>query len=245
MLIFAFFPAVFSLHQFIEGIVWFSIEQPFHASAVFRYSYILIAFLVWPVLAPLAAAVATTDHWWRRVWVFMFFCGLALVGYLSMKLAGADGIETTVFGHSISYVVKYQTRPPTQVDYAYAVITALPLLFFGNKVISAIGRRRAGNLRLFIPRNEGSLVFGLVHGRSRVQRSLFLFNQQRHATSKMSTRSEAKPQEQAHPFASQSKIESSGLIEVDLRTLQQIEHVIIENIIKGPDTCGLFQALRP
>ena len=113
MLVFAFFPAVFSLHQFIEGIVWFSLEQPFHASAVFRYSYILIAFLVWPVLAPLAAAVATTDYWWRRVWVFMFVCGLALAGYLSMKLAGADGIEATVLGHSISYVVKYQTRPPS------------------------------------------------------------------------------------------------------------------------------------
>jgi hypothetical protein len=69
MLVFAFFPAMFSLHQIIKGIVWFSIEQPFHASVVFRYSYIFIAFLVWPVLAPLAAAVATTDHWWRRVWV--------------------------------------------------------------------------------------------------------------------------------------------------------------------------------
>ena len=139
MLVFAFFPAVFSLHQFIEGIVWFSIEHPFHASAVFRYSYIFIAFLVWPVLAPLAAAVATTDHWWRRVWAFLLACGLALVGYLSMKLAGADGIEASVVGHSISYVVKYQTRPPIQVDYAYAAITALPLLFFGNKVISVIG----------------------------------------------------------------------------------------------------------
>jgi hypothetical protein len=139
MLVFAFFPAVFSLHQFIEGVIWFSIEQPFHAGAVFLYSYIFIAFLVWPVLAPLAAAVATSDHWWRRVWAFMFGVGLALAGYLSAKLAGADGIEATVLGHSISYVVKYQRRPPIQVDYAYAAITALPLLFFGNKIISVIG----------------------------------------------------------------------------------------------------------
>jgi hypothetical protein len=43
----------------------------------------------------------------------MFVCGLALAGYLSMKLAGADGIEATVLGNSISYVVKYQTRPPS------------------------------------------------------------------------------------------------------------------------------------
>jgi hypothetical protein len=139
MLVFALFPAVFSLHQFIEGIVWFSIEHPFHASAVFRYSYIFIAFLVWPVLAPLASAVATTDHWWRRVWTFLFACGLALEGYLSMKLAGADGIEASVVGRSISYVVKYPTRSPIQADYAYAAITALPLLFFGNKVVSVIG----------------------------------------------------------------------------------------------------------
>ena len=130
---------MFSLHQFIGGIVWPSIKHPFYASAVVQYSYIFIAFLVWPVLAPLASAVATTDHWWRRVWTFLFACGLALEGYLSMKLAGADGIEASVVGRSISYVVKYPTRPPIQADYAYAAITALPLLFFGNKVVSVIG----------------------------------------------------------------------------------------------------------
>lgn len=69
----------------------------------------------------------------------MFGVGLALAGYLSAKLVGASGIEANVLGQSISYVVKYQTRPPIQVDYAYAAITALPLSVFGNKIISAIG----------------------------------------------------------------------------------------------------------
>jgi hypothetical protein len=32
MLVFALFPAVFSLHQLIEDVVWSSIEHPFHAS---------------------------------------------------------------------------------------------------------------------------------------------------------------------------------------------------------------------
>ncbi len=136
-------------------------------------------------------------------------------------------------------------RGRRQVEYAYAAITALPLLFFGNKVISAIG---VGVLATFVYSflEMREVWFSvLVHGRSRIQRSLFLFNQQRHATANMSTRNEAKPQEQAHPFASHSKIESFGLIEVDLRALQQIEHIIIEDIIKGPNTCGLFQSLRP
>ncbi len=131
--------AVFSLHQLIEGVIWSSIEHPFRASTVFQYSYIFIAFLVWPVLAPLASAVAATNHWWQRVWTFLFVCGLALAGYLSVKLAGSDGIEASVVGHSISYVVKYQTPPPIQLDYAYAAITVLPLLFFGNRIVTVIG----------------------------------------------------------------------------------------------------------
>lgn len=56
-----------------------------------------------------------------------------------IKLAGSDGIEASVVNHSISYFVKYQTRPPIQVDYAYAAITAIPLLCFGNKIVRVIG----------------------------------------------------------------------------------------------------------
>jgi hypothetical protein len=139
MLAFALFPAVFSLHQFIEGVVWYSIEKPFHVSVVFRYSYVFIAFLVWPVLTPLAAALAETNKWRQRAWTLLFACGLGLSGYLSIKLAGSGGIEASVVNHSISYVVKYQARPPIQVDYAYAAITAIPLLCFGNKIVKVIG----------------------------------------------------------------------------------------------------------
>jgi len=57
----------------------------------FRYLYTIIAFLVWPVLTPLAAALAEIDPRRNRVWALMTGCGILLALYLSIKLAGADG----------------------------------------------------------------------------------------------------------------------------------------------------------
>ena len=71
MLVFAFFPLVFACHQLIEAVVWRSMEHPFDESVIFRYAYVMIAFLVWPVLAPLAALVAETNPGRKPFWKFL------------------------------------------------------------------------------------------------------------------------------------------------------------------------------
>jgi hypothetical protein len=57
MLVFSLFPVVFSLHQFIEGAVWLSVDGVIEES-IFRYLYIVIAILLWPVLTAFASAFA-------------------------------------------------------------------------------------------------------------------------------------------------------------------------------------------
>ena len=42
MLMFSLFPAIFSLHQFLEGVVWLSVDGAFDGK-IFRYLYIYIA----------------------------------------------------------------------------------------------------------------------------------------------------------------------------------------------------------
>lgn len=138
MLMFSLFPAIFSLHQFLEGVVWLSVDGAFDGK-IFRYLYIYIAVLLWPVLAPLASLAAETDPLRRRVRYVLFAAGLALAGYLAFKLANASGIEVKVVGHSLSYIIGYDTRPPIFFDYAYAAITLLSLLTLRNRVINAIG----------------------------------------------------------------------------------------------------------
>ena len=56
MLLFAAFPLVFSAHQFVEAAVWLTRDDPV-AGQPYRYFYTLIAFTMWPVLTPAAAAM--------------------------------------------------------------------------------------------------------------------------------------------------------------------------------------------
>jgi hypothetical protein len=87
MLVFSLFPAIFALHQFIEGAVWLSVDGVIDGN-LFRYLYIAIAFLLWPVLTPFAAAFAEKDPRWRTARYFLFALGLMLGGYGTAKNTG-------------------------------------------------------------------------------------------------------------------------------------------------------------
>jgi len=151
MLGFAVFPLVFSIHQFVEGVVWWSLESPFAGEEFFRYLYTIIAFLVWPVLTPLAATLAEIDPRRNRVWALMTGCGILLALYLSIKLAGADGIDVSVVKHSLAYDPQFE-RPPLVVDLAYLILTVAPLVGFDNRA-----------LRLFGATVLATFVYSLLH----------------------------------------------------------------------------------
>jgi len=138
MLIFSLFPMIFSFHQFLEGAVWLSVDGALDGK-IFRYLYIYIAVLLWPVMTPLASAAAETDPLRRRVRYVLLAAGLALASYLAFKLATATGIEVKVVGHSLSYIIGYDPKLPVFTDYAYAAITLLSLLTSRNRVINALG----------------------------------------------------------------------------------------------------------
>ncbi len=137
MILFALFPGIFALHQLIEGFVWLSIDEKIDGR-VFRYLYVFIAFLVWPVLTPVAAMMADKDKKRKYFRYAVTLAGVAATSYLIVKLANASGIEAVVVGHSISYVIAY-TKPPFEFDLAYAGIVLASLLTFPSRPIKALG----------------------------------------------------------------------------------------------------------
>jgi hypothetical protein len=151
---FAVFPLVFSLHQFVEGVVWWSLERPFQGDGFFRYLYTIIAFLVWPVLTPLAATLAEPDPRRRRLWAGLCGCGVLLALYLAVKLAGADGIDVSVVKHSLAYDPQFE-RPPLIADLAYLALTVIPLVSLDNRA-----------LRLFGAMVFLTFVYSLLHNRA-------------------------------------------------------------------------------
>ncbi|MFY9658412.1 MAG: DUF6629 family protein [Methylocystis sp.] len=138
MLGFAAFPLVFAAHQFVEAVVWWSVAHPFEGDHIFRYLYTGIAFLVWPVLTPFAAAYAETDPARRRVWTQMLYIGEALALYLFIKLALADGIDLTIYKHSLAYDPGFE-RPPLIAHFLYVVLTVVPLVAFDNRALRLFG----------------------------------------------------------------------------------------------------------
>lgn len=138
MLLFAAFPLVFSLHQMTEGVVWYSWFHPFEGDAAFRYLYTAIAFIIWPVLTPFAAAYAETDPERRRLWRMLGATGVVLGIYLLGKLALADGIELAVVKHSLAYTPMFE-RPPVVVHFLYVALTVVPLAFSDRRGLVVFG----------------------------------------------------------------------------------------------------------
>ncbi|ARN82720.1 DUF6629 family protein [Methylocystis bryophila] len=138
MLGFAVFPLVFAIHQAVEAVVWRSVAHPFPGDEIFRYLYTGIAFLVWPVLTPFAAAYAETDPFRRRLWTQMLYVGEALALYLFIKLALADGIDLTVYEHALAYDPGFE-RPPLLAHFLYVALTVVPLVCFNNRALRLFG----------------------------------------------------------------------------------------------------------
>lgn len=138
MFLFALFPLVFSVHQLTEGVVWYSLRHPFEGDVAFRYLYTVIAFIVWPMLTPFAAAHAETDPERRRLWRLLGATGVVLGVYLIVKLAFADGIELAVVKHSLAYTPMFE-RPPVVVHFFYVVLTVAPLIFSERRWLVVFG----------------------------------------------------------------------------------------------------------
>ena len=151
MLVFAVFPLVFGAHQLTEGAVWLTVND-WAGGQPFRILYTLIAFTVWPVLTPFAAAYAETDSERRKIWLLMCGVGVALDIYLIAKLAFSGGIDLTVFNHSLAYDPLFD-RPPIIAHILYVMLTVVPLIcsdrraiqFFGVAVLGAFALALAAN----------------------------------------------------------------------------------------------------
>ncbi|MCQ4190862.1 DUF6629 family protein [Methylocystis suflitae] len=137
MLLFAAFPLVFSAHQFVEAAVWLTRNDPV-VGQPFRYLYTLIAFAMWPVLTPTAAAYAESDPERNRLWWTMGGVGFVLAAYLIAKLAGADGIDLSVYRHSLAYDPLFE-RPPLATDFLYLLLTVAPLILSERRAIKIFG----------------------------------------------------------------------------------------------------------
>jgi hypothetical protein len=130
-------PLAFALHQLVEAFVWRDLDSGHTSSAgVPVYLYLVFAWVLLPVLVPVAIMlVEPSGPRRRRVAVFVVFGALA-AGYLSLAI-----IDGAVSAHAVHHTIQYGGAG----DFAgvaavlYVLATCAPPLLSGFRAIVWFG----------------------------------------------------------------------------------------------------------
>ena len=140
-------PVLFAIQQFIEGCVWLGWEntmclalQPF-----FSALFLFFAWMVWPVLVPLAAWQVEKLPNRKKImyYTMLMGVGLALIAFFQIILAHPYPVITN---HRISYQLNALNEVGLVrivLQSLYVLVTLLPLLYSSNKGLVVLGLTNA------------------------------------------------------------------------------------------------------
>ena len=130
------FPAVFATHQFIEGILWLEhdgvLPGTYKTAAV--YAYVLIAYVLWPVLVPFAAYLTETG---RRRRIVILLCQAVGLGVGLMLLISNAGAPIAVSADCCS--LSYHVNAPPWLIVPYLIAVSIPFLVSSQRALVIFG----------------------------------------------------------------------------------------------------------
>jgi len=129
-------PIIFALHQFIEGILWLIhlhvLSVQFKPVAI--YSYVFIAWILWPVYVPFAVYRTETHRVRRRIILLCQFIGV-FISLTFLVTSIQHPIDISIEGHSFSY-----TMPAYEWSLApYLLSVSIPFLISSKKGLVLFG----------------------------------------------------------------------------------------------------------
>ena len=130
------FPAIFAVLQFFEGLLWLNhrgfLADNYKAIAV--YAFLLIAFVLWPILVPFSVYILESG---RRRRVIILLCqvmGLC-AGLTNLVIIIRGPVSAFVVGHSFAYAVNI----PYIISALYVISLLIPFLVSSNKRLIMLG----------------------------------------------------------------------------------------------------------
>ena len=132
-------PALFSLQQASEGILWLSINHAWLAMhQIMPYIFLLFAFFIWPVWIPMLITIIEPCHT-RRHYLLPFamlgiITGCYLYGFLMLHGVAAQALSCHIY---------YNTQIPETVGIiitlAYALATIVPFFISSHQFMKQFG----------------------------------------------------------------------------------------------------------
>ncbi|MFN2291428.1 MAG: DUF6629 family protein [Anaerolineae bacterium] len=130
------FPAIFAAHQFIEGVLWLNqdgvLPDPYKAVAL--PAYVLIAYVLWPILVPFAAYMTEPERGRRLV---ILACQVVGVGVGLSLLVGLLQDPVDVSATCCSLV--YHVNAPDLLLAPYLIAVSIPFLASSQRSLVLFG----------------------------------------------------------------------------------------------------------
>jgi len=131
-------PILFSIQQFIEGILWLVLEDGTMAQTVFWLTGIYAVFvgMIWPIYAPFAIYMDEREGARRKLIKYIGVIGVFLAAYTAFGLAQGP-VESKILGHSIKY--DHNMFAPKAILVLYLMATCTPFILSGYRNIHIAG----------------------------------------------------------------------------------------------------------
>jgi hypothetical protein len=131
-------PLVFGTQQAIEGFLWLALGGKHLPVSTFLLTntYVFVALVIWPVYAPLAAALVEQSYMRRLAMIGLALLGLVVALYGVMHIA-AHPFVARIVGHSIAYT-NGPPHPHLRIG-AYEACACIPFVLSSHKVLRWFG----------------------------------------------------------------------------------------------------------
>lgn len=138
---FALIPLIFSLHQFIEGVIWDKLHShPYSSIYQNVLAFTFIAFFIWPTYIPFSVYWIEPKQRRRHVLAGLGICGLILsILIYAPILLGWVYIDASIVQNSVAYPTDQSPVLQTIYTLCYMVIITLSLLLCSLKEIKIFG----------------------------------------------------------------------------------------------------------
>jgi hypothetical protein len=128
-------PLIFSVQQFTEGAVWFTINMPV-INHILAFVYLFFAYVVWPVFVPIAVLLMENNP--LRQKSLKLFAVLGMITGLTLLYSILSGpVEAQIIQNSLSYssIANY----PPGIFWMYLAATGVSCLVSGHRMVTLFG----------------------------------------------------------------------------------------------------------
>lgn len=130
-------PLLFAAQQAIEGTLWLSLPAApnSYSCAVLTHSFLIFAFVFWPVFAPIAALAVENEPWRRKAILACAVVGTGVALYLVSVVTGSANTALLKDGHII-----YDSQPPPSpaTGIFYLIATGLGPALSSHRAINIL-----------------------------------------------------------------------------------------------------------